>query len=69
MSENARNVPGHLLTVEELAAFLSVPKSWVYSRTGQGGIPHVRVGRYVRFKAGEVLRWLDGEQRGVAATR
>lgn len=49
-----------LLTVPELAEILSVPESWVYSRTASGDIPHVCVGRYKRFRLGEVMQWLDG---------
>jgi excisionase family DNA binding protein len=37
-----------LLTVEELAEILRVPKSWIYSHQDQ--LPTVRLGRYVRFK-------------------
>ncbi len=47
-----------LVTVAEIAEFLQVPESWVYARTATNEIPHVRVGRYVRFKKGEVLNWL-----------
>ena len=50
-----------LYTVRELAEMLQVPESWVYQRTAQGTIPHIRVGRYVRFKAPEVLDWLEGQ--------
>ncbi|MHB1135641.1 MAG: helix-turn-helix domain-containing protein [Coriobacteriia bacterium] len=60
MSEGVeRGVGGRLLTVPELAEILSVPESWVYARTATGEIPHVCVGRYKRFKLGEVLRWLE----------
>jgi hypothetical protein len=41
-----------LVSVQEIAETLSVPTSWVYSRTpikGVGGIPHINVGKYVRF--------------------
>ena len=49
-----------LLTVTELAAVLKVPPSWIYQRTrlGQAAIPHIRVGKYVRFKLEEVLAFL-----------
>lgn len=47
-----------LITVAELAEFLQVPESWVYARTASNEIPHVRVGRYVRFAKGQVMRWL-----------
>lgn len=52
-----------LLKVEELAAFLAVPKSWVYSQTSSGDIPCVRVGRYIRFRRGDVLAWLAANGR------
>lgn len=49
-----------LLTVKELAQALSVPVSWVYDRTrrGQEGIPHYKMGKYVRFVLEEVLAFL-----------
>lgn len=60
MNENVGKRPsGHLLTVEELAGVLSVPKSWVYARTATGEIPHVRVGRYKRFVFRDVMQWLE----------
>lgn len=49
-----------LITVQELAKVLKVPASWIYQRTsmGQKGIPHVKMGKYVRFDADEVIRFL-----------
>lgn len=47
----------NLITVEEMAGKLNVPASWIYQRTrlGQKAIPHVRVGKYVRFNPDEVV--------------
>ncbi len=47
-----------LVTVPELAAILAVPESWVYQQTASGRIPHIRVGRYVRFRLPDVFAWL-----------
>jgi excisionase family DNA binding protein len=51
-----------LLTTDQLAQHLNVPKSWVYDRTRlrdeAGGLPCVKVGKYVRFHLPEVLQWL-----------
>jgi len=58
-----------LVTVDELARLLSVPRSWVYQRTAAGTIPLVRVGRYVRFDVGRVMRWLSAEQKAAKAAR
>jgi len=49
-----------LLTPEELARHLNVPKSWVYERTRnkKDGLPHIKVGKYIRFNLHDVLSWL-----------
>jgi excisionase family DNA binding protein len=54
-----------LLTIDELAKQLRVPKSWVYSRTrktGKGSIPRIRVGKYLRFDLEQVMNWLKEKQ-------
>ena len=51
-----------LLTVEELAERFKVPKSWVYERTrcrGTERLPHIKLGRYVRFEEAAVRAFLD----------
>ena len=49
-----------LIKVTELAKRLNVPVSWIYRRTrlGQEAIPHVKMGKYVRFDWEEVIRFL-----------
>ncbi len=54
-----------LLTVDELAARLKVPRSWIYQRTrlrGPDRLPHVKLGKYLRFEEETVRAWL-GRQR------
>ena len=51
----------NLITVEDLAERLSVPRSWVYHRTRQKGadkIPFIRCGKYCRFDFDKVMEWL-----------
>ena len=48
-----------LLTAEEVAEHLAVPVSWVRESTRSGAMPHVRLGRYVRFDLDDVERWLE----------
>ncbi|MDO9566103.1 MAG: helix-turn-helix domain-containing protein [Candidatus Desulfaltia sp.] len=51
----------NLLTVDELAESLNVPKSWIYSRTRETGpdaMPKISVGKYRRFVLDDVLAWL-----------
>jgi len=50
-----------LLTVQEVAQLCKVPVSWVYERTRLRGlerIPHVKLGKYLRFDLSEVRSWL-----------
>jgi excisionase family DNA binding protein len=51
---------GNLLTADDVAGILRVPKSWIYSHLSD--LPVIRLGRYVRFKRSEVERFL--EERG-----
>ncbi len=56
-----------LLTVQEVAALLRVPVSWVYERTRRRGnerLPHVKVGKYVRFRPCEIQAYLETLRRG-----
>lgn len=58
-----------LLTVDEVAAVLKVSRSWVYEHTRARGIPrserlpHMKVGKYVRFDARAVRAFLDRKCR------
>ena len=57
-----------LMGVNELSEALGVNQSWIYSRTrmkGNGQIPHIRVGKYVRFNIEDVMDWL--KKKGGAA--
>jgi hypothetical protein len=56
-----RDIMKDLHTVNELADALKVPKSWIYARTRETGpksIPHIKVGKYLRFEINKVLDWL-----------
>jgi excisionase family DNA binding protein len=56
-----------LLTVKELAAYLKVPVSWVYSRsreTGPNAMPRHKVGKYLRFEIDSILKWLHEQDNG-----
>lgn len=45
-----------LLTPEQLAERLNVPRTWVYERSRAGKIPTHRIGRYIRFDFQEVVK-------------
>jgi excisionase family DNA binding protein len=53
-----------LLDAEEAGKLLNVPKSWVLAEARAGRIPHVRLGRYVRFEPDALRAWWRGRRRG-----
>ena len=53
-----------LLDAKGAAALLNVPASWVLAEARADRIPHVRLGRYVRFDAAELQVWWQGRRRG-----
>lgn len=66
LPRDLRTQPEKLLTVRELAAFLSVPASWIYERTRQRGVnhlPHLKIGKYVRFRLSDVEAYLETLRR------
>lgn len=61
-----------LATVSQIAEFLQVPDSWVYERTRRRGnerIPHLKLGKYLRFSRSEVLEWVQIQRRNSLAPR
>jgi excisionase family DNA binding protein len=57
-------VSERLLTAEEVAAFLSVKVSWVREATRDGRLPHLRLGRYRRYRLSDIERWLSEQEVG-----
>jgi excisionase family DNA binding protein len=59
-----------LLTVQEVAALLKVNKHWVYEHTrtrtaaATDRLPHIKIGKYVRFDPNAVRTFLDRQARG-----
>jgi len=56
-----------LLTVHEVAELLRVPVSWVYGRTRKRStdrLPGYRIGKYWRFRADEVMSWVQSRPAG-----
>ncbi len=53
-----------LLNAGQAAELLNVPESWVRTEARAGRIPHVRLGRYVRFEAEELREWWESRRQG-----
>jgi excisionase family DNA binding protein len=61
---NERHAPPALLDANQASKFLSVPASWILAEARAGRIPHVRLGRYVRFSRDELLAWIAARTTG-----
>jgi excisionase family DNA binding protein len=53
-----------LLTADELAERLGMRTDWVWAQARAGRIPHVRLGRYRRFRESAVEAWLHDLETG-----
>ena len=53
-----------LVDAQAVANRLGVPVSWVREQTRSGAIPHLRLGRYVRFDLEDVDEWLQTQRAG-----
>jgi hypothetical protein len=56
-----------MLTADDVARILRVPVSWVYKHTCaacRDPLPHVKIGKYLRFFEGDILAYAGGTRRG-----
>jgi hypothetical protein len=53
-----------LIDAKAAGALLGVPHTWVLDEARHDRIPHIRLGRYVRFDADELLAWARNRSRG-----
>ncbi len=53
-----------LLTPAQAAEALAISPRKLWGMTASGEIPHVRLGRCVRYPLDELQRWIDEQQKG-----
>lgn len=53
-----------ILTIDEVAALLKIPRSTVYKLAQQGKLPAKKVGKHWRFHRGMVMDWITGQPNG-----
>jgi len=58
-----------LLDAQEAAKLLHVPRSTLYELVRSRGLPHIRVGRALRFTRDDLALWLDANRHGYRARR
>ena len=54
------NTQSEILTVEEAAELLKIPRSSVYRLAQRGKIPGQKVGRHWRFHRETLINWIAG---------
>lgn len=54
-----RKIFGEVLTIEELAVYLQIPKSTLYKIVREGKIPCQKIGRHWRFRKEAIDSWLE----------
>ncbi len=57
--------PQQLLTPEQVAALLGVPRLFIIRQSRAGKIPALKIGKVYRYRATSIASWLgEQEQRG-----
>jgi len=51
-----------LMTVDDVAAYLGKPRSWVYGNWRQEQMPFRKVGQALRCRPSDLDRWLDAQE-------
>ena len=55
---------GAVFTIDELVAYLKLPKSTIYKLAQEGKIPGQKIGRHWRFHRGTIDAWLKRRPSG-----
>lgn len=56
------SLPNRMLTAEEVATYLGVPKQRIYALTHTHEIPYHKIGRSVRFNIRDIDDWLEAQR-------
>lgn len=59
LESQTKEVPVSLLTVKDLSRWLRIEESTIRKKVCYGRIPHVKIGRSVRFRRNEIEIWID----------
>ena len=53
-----------LIDAKAAGELLGVPPTWLLRQARRDAVPHIRLGRYVRFDADQLLAWSRNRARG-----
>ncbi len=56
------NLDHPILTLDELHAYLKIPKPTLYSLAQNGRIPAAKVGKHWRFRKSDIDEWLNAQK-------
>lgn len=56
-----------LLHAEDVASQIGMTPQWVYRETRRGLIPHIKLGRYYRYRSTSIDEWLAASECGARA--
>lgn len=65
---DAGYVDNRIVDAAGAAAVTSVPESWFEERARRGDIPHLKFGKYVRFRIADVLEAASSRQQNTKRT-
>lgn len=58
-----------LLEADDVAEYLGMRTDWVYREVRAGRLPHIRLGRAVRFRRESIDAWLEARERAGSSLR
>ena len=53
-----------IMTVGEMAEYLKISRSKAYAMVARKEIPHLRIGKNVRIRLKDLLKWLETQIEG-----
>lgn len=51
-----------LWTADDVAEYLGMTKPWVYAQVRRKRLPHLRLGKYVRFQQRTIEEWVQANE-------
>lgn len=60
---------GRLLEADDVAAYLGMRTDWVCREVRAGRLPHIRLGRAIRFRQESIDAWIRANEQGARSWR
>lgn len=57
------SLPAGWMSSDQICTYLNVRRDWLYDLVSRNEIPHVKLGRLLRFKRSEIDVWMEGYRR------